>query len=170
MRTRNPYLKIPHPKRINNSSGFTLIEVLMAVTLFSLLAAGLIAIAMSSMNQTDEAQKNIRLQNETQSIMTNMWGVYNAASEDGKDAVDIPITRTKNAPEDFVIDHLVINGEIVDGSAKQIENVDPSKALTIEIITKSDAPDAITMQTTWKPVADGTRMCGIEPGTLTEKH
>lgn len=151
----------------NNERGFTLVEVLVAVTLFGLLATGLIAVAMSGVGQTDEVQKNINLQNETQSIMTNMWTTYNTASEQKQSSVSIPITRTSNAPENFKIKNLTINGKIVSPTAKYLRNVDPSKTLTIEMITESDAEEDIVMRTTWKPVADGTRMCGLEPGTLT---
>lgn len=151
----------------NNERGFTLVEVLVAVTLFALLATGLIGVAMSGVGQTDEVQKNINLHNETQSIMTNMWTTYNTASEQKQSSVTIPISRTSNAPENFKIKNLTINGKIVSPTAKSIRNVDPSKTLTIEMITESDAEEDIVMRTTWKPVADGTRMCGLEPGTLT---
>lgn len=151
----------------NNERGFTLVEVLVAVTLFGLLATGLIAVAMSGVGQTDEVQKNINLQNETQSIMTNMWTTYNTASEQKQSTVTIPITQTSNVPENFKIKNLTINGKVVSPTAKSIRNVDPSKTLTIEMITESDAEEDIVMRTTWKPVADGTRMCGLEPGTLT---
>lgn len=153
-------------KHFKGNHGFTLAETITALALFTLVIAGATALVMSSMSQTSQVQNGVELQNKSEAVLTNMWQSYNTASENNKNIAEIQISKPEDAPEGFNVKTVIINGQQYD--PKGSIGIDPSKEQNVEIITSAENQEDVHLKTQWKPVDDGTRMCGVEPGALTK--
>lgn len=129
--------------RMNNEAGFTLVEVLATLAIFSVLMVLVMSTLFTTMQQNERVQETNQLQRDTNMIIMQMRNDYHNGS--GTDSLTIPASY-----DDITVESLVINGVDKTGSASIMTEFD--EPLDINITTKGAGAKEIEIHTIWQPV------------------
>lgn len=133
-----------HNKRLTNSQGFTLIEVLASLALLSVIVILATSLTMTASSNKQVIQGGLNLQQQTNLLTMDMRNTYISKSGTGNLAFSIDSKRIQ-------IKELVINGE-KRAVTSPIEGIDFNKTLNLKLTTANKNGETLTIKTTWHPV------------------